>query len=509
MNTRRRFLTAAGGFVAGFPGILRAQSALPRLEHGVQSGDVTDGRAIVWSRADRPSRFVVEWDTTDSFRGPRRVVGPAALEDTGLTARVVLTGLPPGQRIFYRARFQDLGDLRTWSEPETGSFATAAAGRDEVRLAWGADTAGQGWGIDAARGGMRIYETMRRAEPHLFVHVGDTIYADNPLKPEVTLEDGSIWRNLVTPAKSKVAETLDEFRGNHLYNMLDDNVRRFAAAVPQVHLWDDHEVVNNWYPAETLDDPRYAVKSVALLAARAKRAFLEHYPIQPSTDDPERLFRKIACGPHLDVFAIDMRTYRGDNSANRQLERGDAAAILGRPQLEWLQRGLRESAATWKVVACDLPIGLVVEDGAQAFEAVSNGDPGPPLGREMEIADMLAFLKRERVRNVVWITGDVHYAAAHHYAPERARLRDFDPFWEFVAGPLHAGTFAPKPLDATFGPEVRFLGIPPDVKPNRPPSEGLQFFGTMTIGRDQVMTVRLHDAGGRTVFEVPLEPFRA
>jgi alkaline phosphatase D len=127
----------------------------------------------------------------------------------------------------------------------------------------------------------------------------------------------------------------------------------------------------------------------------------------------------------------------------------------------------------------------------------------------MEIADLLAFLKRERVHNVVWITGDVHYAAAHHYAPERARFKGFDPFWEFVAGPLHAGTFTVKPLDETFGPEVRFLGIPRDLKPNRPPSEGLQFFGTMTIGRDQVMIVRLHDASGRTIYERPMEPARA
>ena len=74
---------------------------------------------------------------------------------------------------------------------------------------------------------------------------------------------------------------------------------------------------------------------------------------------------------------------------------------------------------------------------------MANGDGGPPLGRELEIADLLRFLRKERVRNVVWITGDVHYAAAHHYHPERARFTDFDPFWEFVAGPLHAGTFGP------------------------------------------------------------------
>ena len=44
------------------------------------------------------------------------------------------------------------------------------------------------------------------------------------------LDDGTLWRNLVTPAKSKVAETLDEFRGNYLYNLLDDTC---AASMPR------------------------------------------------------------------------------------------------------------------------------------------------------------------------------------------------------------------------------------------------------------------------------------
>jgi alkaline phosphatase D len=113
----------------------------------------------------------------------------------------------------------------------------------------------------------------------------------------------------------------------------------------------------------------------------------------------------------------------------------------------------------------------------------------------------------ERVRNVVWITGDVHYAAAHHYHPERARFTDFDPFWEFVAGPLHAGTFGPSALDPTFGPAVRFLGIPEGMKPNRPPSAGLQFFGTLDIDhRTRVLTARLHDMAGSVLYSVDLRP---
>jgi alkaline phosphatase D len=448
----------------------------------------------------------VEWSTTESFTDVRRVAGPAALEDTGYTARVDLTGLPDGQRIVYRVLFQDLSELASWSEPVLGRFATPPAARRDVTLAWTADTVGQGFGINPDWGGLRLYQAMRAAAPDVFVHVGDTIYADNPLVPELKLDDGSVWKNLVTPAKSKVAETLDEFRGNFLYNLLDEHVRAFNAETAQVVLWDDHEVRNNWYPTQTLeDDPRYAVKSVALLAARARRAFSEHHPIRAHADETERVYRSLPCGPSLEVFALDMRTYRGANSGNRQTAPGPDAAILGATQLAWLKQALTASRATWKVVASDMPIGLVVPDGTDRFEAVANGD-GPPLGRELEIADLLGFLKQRRVRNVVWITGDVHYAAAHHYDPARARFTGFDPFWEFVAGPAHAGTFGPNPLDDTFGPEVRFVGIPPGMRPNRPPSAGLQFFGTLRIdGRSEAMTVRLHDLEGEVLFSLELQ----
>ena len=46
------------------------------------------------------------------------------------------------------------------------------------------------------------------------------------------MPDGDVWKNVVTEEKSKVAETLAEFRGNYNYNLLDPNVRAFNAEVP-------------------------------------------------------------------------------------------------------------------------------------------------------------------------------------------------------------------------------------------------------------------------------------
>jgi len=114
---------------------------------------------------------------------------------------------------------------------------------------------------------------------------------------------------------------------------------------------------------------------------------------------------------------------------------------------------------------------------------------------------VLGFIKRKKIDNVVWLTADVHYCAAHYYDPALARFQDFDPFWEFVAGPLHAGTFGPNGLDDTFGPKVVFESAPPAGQVNLPPSAGLQFFGQVDIdGQSKDLAVTLKDINGAELF---------
>jgi alkaline phosphatase D len=76
-----------------------------------------------------------------------------------------------------------------------------------------------------------------------------------------------------------------------------------------------------------------------------------------------------------------------------------------------------------------------------------------------------------------------------------------------VAGPINAGTFGPNELDLTFGPEIRYQSVAAGMKQNRPPSEGMQYFGMVKIdGVTEAMTVSLHDLKGDTLFRVSLDP---
>lgn len=510
----RRGLLASGVAAASLfamPAILRAAAA-PAFTHGVQSGDATASGGVVWTRVDRPSRLLLEVSTTESFADSRRVAMLDALPESDLTVKCLLDGLPPDQHVFYRFTPTDLSDVNSAGQPITGRFRTAPDAPRNVRFGWSGDTAGQGWGI--GEDGMTTYATMGRHELDFFIHSGDTIYADGPMKPEQE-HAGGVWKNAVLiPEVEKVAETLAEFRGRYKYNQMDRHVQDFCAATPFYFQWDDHEVTNNWSPGKDLTaDDRYAEKSIALLTARAGRAFHEMTPIGYQPAEPGRIYRKISYGPLLDIFMLDLRSYRAANNDGLQDAAGAETTLLGQAQIDWLKAALAGSTATWKVIASDMPIGIIVWDNAKekaGVEAIANGDMGAARGRELEVADLLRFIRDREIANTVWLTADVHYTAAHHYSPDRARFQDFAPFWEFVSGPLHAGTFGPGEMDMTFGPEVRFVKAPGPDRQNLPPSEGMQFFGLVDIdAATRQMKVRLMDSGNAELWSTVLDPVRA
>jgi alkaline phosphatase D len=481
-----------------------SRSDRPELTHGIQSGDISFDSAVIWSRADRAARLTVELAATEAFNNPRILPGPTVLENSDFTGKLLVTGLPPGEDVFYRVRFTGLDSDKATSAPLIGRLRTAPVTKRDITFVWTGDTVGQGWGINEAFGGLKGYAAMRASKPDFFINSGDCIYADGPLASDVKLPDGTLWKNLVTEAKSKVAETLSEFRGAFAYNLLDTHYKAFAAEVPMLVQWDDHETLNNWFPGRVLDDPRYKTKSAALLSARANQAFREYMPLREYPDEPGRIYRKIAYGPLLDVFMIDMRSYRGDNTSGKETTPSPDTALLGAVQLAWLKRELASSKALWKVIASDMPLGLVVGDsyqGKSTVEAVANGD-GPAQGRELELAELLSSLKRSNVKNIVWLTADVHYCAAHYYDPNKAQYQDFLPFHEFVAGPIHAGSFGPNKLDNTFGPQVLF-----QKAGSGGPAAGHQFYGEVKIAAATgELTVMLKDIAQRTLHTTRLSP---
>src|SRR5262249_15944191 len=151
--SRRRFLAAAAASTAMSAVVpkpyLSHAADRPVITHGIRSGDVSLDSAGIWARADRPARMLAEVATSDSFKTIRHAVFVDALPETDFTANALIDGLPAGQDIFYRIRFQDLFSPTIVGEPMTGRFRTAPNDHRSISFVCSRATAPQACATEA------------------------------------------------------------------------------------------------------------------------------------------------------------------------------------------------------------------------------------------------------------------------------------------------------------------------------------------------------------------------
>ena len=97
-------------------------------------------------------------------------------------------------------------------------------------------------------------------------------------------------------------------------------------------------------PAARAHGDGYREKSLLNLVARGCRAFHEFMPLRQTQAEAGRIYRKISYGPLLDVFMLDMRSYRGCQRRRASTSYGPDAHLLGPTQLAWLKRELHALA---------------------------------------------------------------------------------------------------------------------------------------------------------------------
>ena len=119
LNRRRLLAAGAGSAIAlGAPGISFAASR-PRLTHGVQSGDVSDRGAVVWTRADRDSQMRVVLSKRPDFKRARTITGPALTEATDFTGNPAVSAFTADEDAGRRA-------IVTCLTPESRRFCACA-----------------------------------------------------------------------------------------------------------------------------------------------------------------------------------------------------------------------------------------------------------------------------------------------------------------------------------------------------------------------------------------------
>ena len=396
------------------------------LAQGVASGDVTSRSARIWLRTSGPAQVELEW-TPDGRDGEQsRALVFSTSRDQDYTATAALDSLQPATRYRYAAkarRTDQQSSREIIEESGSGVFTTSPADdkSEPFTFLWSGDLGGQQRCRDEWVG-YPIFYRMLQVKPAFAILLGDTIYGDNlcPSPPNA-------------PGANFIATTLDQFRAKHRYQRGSAALQRFLESVPVYAMWDDHEVRNNFSGPH---DP---------LMPAGRQAFLEYWPVGTPPEEPARLYRKFRRGADADFFILDTRQYR-DQNADRD---SPTKTMLGAAQRDWLLEGLVRSTATWKFIVTSVPLSNPKNGTAQfpGNDSWARAEDG--TGFQTELRAIVTAILKGRIRNVVWLAGDVHYTQVNAYDPNGDGTPDFH---EFIAGPLSAQPNKPVPPDPAFRP---------------------------------------------------------
>lgn len=497
------------------PTFVSASRSGPRVTHGVAVGEVTATSAVVWARASSESvlKVVVQRDAAVGEKGAIRREAPvSAARD--FVGKILFDGLTPDTAYCYQASFSG-------GPAEEGRFRTApvSAAAKPVRFVWSGDLGG-GMCRDQ-QDGYVIFQALNRESLDFFVALGDMIYAD------FTCDPAGLYGNAQIVGDFPAASDLPSFWAHWRYNREDPGFRQFLGRTSYYAIWDDHEVSNDFGPLHVSPGPTKENPNKPLLALGLS-AFLDYNPLAEHVDTPKRLYRSFRWGKHVELILLDTRQYRDANFASDDPK--TPKSMLGREQLTWLKNTLEHSDATWKVIVSSVPMSVPTGVAPQippeefaAFDAAtglteklahlnkSGGLDGwanyeQGAGFEQELLDILRFMQQHGVKNNVWLTTDVHFAAAFRYTPF-ADAPDFHPR-EFIAGPLSALLFPNPLMDMTLGPErLFFYGADKftDIRSYESAKQWLNF-GAVEVDAAGNLTVKFHKVDGAVVYQETLRP---
>jgi len=435
-QNRRQFLQRTGAASAaaalGLSGRSTAMTEDGEFETnpftlGVASGDPLPNSVILWTRlapdpltvgGGMPDRSVdVSWTVAADRRMTETVTsGTATAEPTHVhTLHINAQDLEPNTEYYYQ--FEAGGETSPVGRTKTAPKPDASI--DEFQFAFASC---QAW--DA--GFFTAYQYMADEELDLVVHLGDYIYEYG-----IGANGGVRNKSIPTPYRDET-ESLDRYRLQYGLYKSAPGLKEAHASAPWLITRDDHEVDNNWADEVPQDPDEQTVRQFLKRRAAAFKAYYEHMPFRgaqkPTKPDtkPEvletnrkidqKLYRNYSFGDLIEFSVLDTRQYRSDQACNDAFAVDKCKArfaedrtILGDNQEQWLVDNLRNSDATWDVLANQLPFAKMdFRRGEEDGYRMDQWDGYVPDQRTVKNAF------EEHAENPIVVTGDFH----SHWANE-------------------------------------------------------------------------------------------
>jgi phosphodiesterase/alkaline phosphatase D-like protein len=386
--TRRELVVAGGTLAAGLALTTPAHARLLPTARGVGRGRFLDGVAS----GEPSSDAVTFWGrlTTDQPRSAARLI---VAEDQGLSRVVATVVVPTSSGVDHtlKARVGGLKPSQHYFYVWQSATEASVVGRTKTAPAPDSDTP-----VAVAYSSCQNY-------PAGFFNAHGDAAADDSIDICAFLGDytyeyayGEYGGKVRGPdVKDPPSTDLTSYRGKLRLYRSDAHLRELHRMHPVVHVWDDHEVADNYTDG--------APSPSDLQRNAGYRASFEWLPRLAFQNDRFRLYRSLRYGRNAELFITDQRQYRTTGDPG--------TAFLGRAQMDWLKGGLQGSGARWKLVGNPdmiAPLGL---SPAGATLATINSDQWD--GYPQERAELFRHIADKGISDVVFLTGDIHLYMAN------------------------------------------------------------------------------------------------
>jgi alkaline phosphatase D len=412
--SRREFIGGTLASAVAWPALSAAmrQASDPQrvFRHGVASGDPLTDRVILWTRVtpriDSPAAAVpVRWVVADDDRLQKVVASGSA--DTSAardyTVKVDAGGLRPGRTYYYgfdaNGERSPIGRTKTLPQDDVSRLRLASISCSNYPAGY-----------------FNVYRCVaRRTDLDAVLHLGDYIYEF----ANGVYGDGSDSGRVPMPVGE--ASTLTGYRMRYATYRSDVDLQAAHAAHPFIAVWDDHEVINDWWRGGAAGHTARKGDWATRLAG-ALQAYREWMPVRETGSGTFHLYRSFRLGRLADLLMLDTRSFR-----DRQVPGRDAAALadpsrtlMGAAQEEWLLTGLERSQREgdgWRIIGQQTMFSPISPPGVPP----QNTDvwDGYPAAR----ARVFDALEKNRLSNVVVLTGDIHSSWA--FDVPRSPLRTY------------------------------------------------------------------------------------
>lgn len=306
---------------------------------GVSAGDTKNTTGMFWTKIDNfipgiNCSLALATDSNMQNVVQTKVIPSSYIKaDNDFTVKTQLSNLLPNTVYYYQFsynnEFSDIGRIRTLGNSELKFLLLTCNKYETVNQFLDPD--------------------LITEEFDFIVHNGDFIYED--CQPDI--------RTITLPSGQQFAESLEDYRFLYTTYRSDENMRKLLKRGQMYHIFDDHEIANDWYYDPAIgsgNSPTHHFENNPVLLTQlfldAKKSMIEYIPTS-IVNANSQFYRAFDLSFAL-MILVDTRSFRSPHPCGTAYKervytplcpqmQSPSQTMLGTTQMNWLKNQIINS----------------------------------------------------------------------------------------------------------------------------------------------------------------------